>query len=275
MPPANKEKTVKKTDGVKSSSQREDGRSTLFVGSVEKTFNVLAAFDTGTRSLSLTQIAETSGLNLSAAQRFVYTLQSLGFLRKDLQTRQYSLSPKLLNVGTSFLRSEDLAGRAVPYIRQASDQSGETISLLELDGADVIHVIRYGAARLVNMRILLGTRMPALLGAGGRVILASLPTAEAEAVIEQAFDVASRHETLDRTAVEESLNAARRDGFLVVNNAAIASDLTVAAPVIGARRHAIASVEFTVPPDRWSDTSFRDGLIRLVIETAQALSTSP
>lgn len=247
-------------------------RSALFIGSVDKAFHVLKTFDTEAVSLSLTQIAAASGYNLSMVQRFVYTLQTLGYLRKDPQTRHYSLSPKLLNLGTSYLRCEELARRATPYIRQASDRSAETISLLELDGGDVIHIIRYGAPASVNTRILLGTRMPALASAGGRAIVAFLARREAEAVIAQA---AEEGHAVERSELDESLAAARQHGYCIVHGTTAAANVTVAAPVLGADRAAMASVEFTLAADRWADEGRRTTLLRLLIETTQALSVKP
>ena len=255
-----------------STEQESAGRSPLFIGSVDKMFRILKAFDAGVPSLTLTQIAAESGINLSAAQRFVYTLHRLGYLRKEPQTRHYSLSPKLLNLDTSFLRTQELARRATPYIRQASDSSGETISFLELDDTDIIHVIRYGALRSVRTHILLGTRRPALLSAGGRAIVAFLPRDEADRIVEQSFRAAI--EVPDRPELEESLAAARRDGYSVVSKGgAAAPNVTLAAPVLDAKHLAIAAVEFTVPLDRWLDNALRDSLLRIVLETTQALSS--
>lgn len=248
------------------------GRSSLFVGSVEKMFRILESFDTGVPSLSLTQIAAGSGINLSATQRFVHTLQVLGYLRKDPQTRRYSLSPKLLNLGTSYLRTEELARRATPYVRQAADSCGETTSLLELDGTDLIYIIRYGALRAVSTHILLGTRRPALLTAGGRIIVAFSPEEEARQLIDQSYAKFGA-ELPERSELDESLAAARRDGFSTVTTKGAAANVTLAAPVLGAQHFAVASIEFTVSLDRWLDNGLRDSLMRLVLETTQALSS--
>src|SRR5688572_23729816 len=59
----------------------------LFVGSVEKGMRVLRAFYNQSTPLSLTEVAERTGLGRSAAQRFIYTLKALGYLRQDPKTR--------------------------------------------------------------------------------------------------------------------------------------------------------------------------------------------
>ena len=70
--------------------------SPLFVNAVEKAMRVLMAFDGRQRHLSLSQIAALTRLDLSAAQRFTFTLAELGYLTKDPRTRKYELSPRLL-----------------------------------------------------------------------------------------------------------------------------------------------------------------------------------
>src|SRR3954453_18856278 len=81
------------------------GSESLMVNSVEKALRVLGAFDGTRRRLNLSQIAEATGLDLSAAQRFAYTLLRLGYLRKDQASRHYALSPRTLEFGRRYLQS--------------------------------------------------------------------------------------------------------------------------------------------------------------------------
>src|SRR5262245_40911970 len=77
----------------------------LFIASLEKALRVLYAFRDRPRSLSLTDIAAATGLGMSAAQRFVHTWQTLGYLRKDPRSRRYALAPKLLDFSFMYQRA--------------------------------------------------------------------------------------------------------------------------------------------------------------------------
>ena len=57
--------------------------SSLFVQSVEKAVGVLSVFTGEQPALSLSEIARKSGLDMSAAQRFVYTLRVIGLITRD------------------------------------------------------------------------------------------------------------------------------------------------------------------------------------------------
>ncbi len=257
------------------SFERPDSSSSLFVGSVGKAFRILEAFDSGQRTMPLVQIAAIAELDASAAQRAVYTLMALGYLRKDSRTRHYSLTPKILNLGTSYLRAEGLAARATPYIRQASDQAKEAISLLELDGTDVIHVIRYSAPGSINMRILIGSRTPAFAQAGGRAMLAFMPPEEAAVVLDAVkLEPLTRMTVTTREAFQDRLARVRAEGFCVVEQEHSIDEATVGAPVFSQDGRAIAAVSFQVPMSRWRLAKTRQRLTRLALDTASAISAT-
>src|SRR5207248_5663433 len=92
----------------------ETARSTLFVNSVEKAMRVLTAFDGSRRQLTLSQIAALIEMDISATQRFTYTLANLGYLRKDEANKTYELSPKAFDFAYHYLASSDLVQRATP-----------------------------------------------------------------------------------------------------------------------------------------------------------------
>src|SRR5262245_2729419 len=98
----------------------------LFIASLEKGLRVLYAFKDHPRSLGLTEIAEATGLGVSAAQRFVHTWQALGYLRKDPRSRRYTLAPKLLDFSFMYQRASGLAEIAMPHLIILGDECQET-----------------------------------------------------------------------------------------------------------------------------------------------------
>eukprot|EP01031_Cornospumella_fuschlensis_P052983 gene52983-64726_t len=88
MPPARKPSTPAKANerAPAGAAPQDDGadkrQSSLFVGSTEKAFQVLHAFDGPQRFMTLADIARASGLDRSAAQRLVHTLETLGYIKR-------------------------------------------------------------------------------------------------------------------------------------------------------------------------------------------------
>lgn len=67
------------------------GKSRYYVEALSRGLQILEAFSEESPSLSLTKIASSVGLEKSTAFRFVHTLDTLGYLERDPETKQYRL----------------------------------------------------------------------------------------------------------------------------------------------------------------------------------------
>jgi len=132
-------------------------RSSLFIGSTEKTFQVLHAFDGSARYMTLAEIARACDLDRSATQRVVYTLESLGYLHRVPDTRTYGLTSKVLQFSYNYVRAHTLIEKASPYLLEISRTLGETTNLQELDGHEIVFVARFPGHHLVNIDIAVGS----------------------------------------------------------------------------------------------------------------------
>ncbi|MDI7048064.1 helix-turn-helix domain-containing protein, partial [Escherichia coli] len=142
----------------------------LFVGSTAKAFQVLHAFDGPNRHMTLVDIARASGLDRSATQRLVHTLEALGYLYRVPDTRNYGLTTKVLQFSYNYVRANELIDKASPYLLDISRRLGETTNLLELDGHEIVFVARFPGQHLVNIDIVVGARLPAMFTAAGIAI---------------------------------------------------------------------------------------------------------
>ena len=89
--------------------------------SMEKGLAVLHAFGGERRALNLADIAAAAGITKSSAQRFTSTLQQLGYLQRDVHSKRWVLSPRVLTIGHAYLAGHTLIGfdQETPYIRSA------------------------------------------------------------------------------------------------------------------------------------------------------------
>lgn len=157
----------------------------LMVMSVDKAFRVLHAFDSSRPSMSLTQVAAAVGMDKSAAQRFTYTLEKLGYLRKDPVTKRFELTVRSLDIAHHYLHSNAMMQRAMPYLMHLSKTTEETINLTMMDGTEIVFVSRFMSRHVLNTDVIVGTRMPAYCTAPGIAILSRLPAAEAAALVDR------------------------------------------------------------------------------------------
>src|SRR3546814_7012115 len=59
-----------------------------------------------------------------------------------------------------------------PHLLRLTERTGESASLAQLDGADVIYVARVHARRVLSLNVDIGTRLPAHATSMGRVLAA-------------------------------------------------------------------------------------------------------
>ncbi|HEY0359089.1 MAG TPA: IclR family transcriptional regulator C-terminal domain-containing protein, partial [Mycobacteriales bacterium] len=156
-------------------------RGAHFVQSLERGLAVIRAFDATAPELTLSDVARATGLTRAAARRFLLTLLDLGYVRTD--GRLFSLTPRVLELGYSYLSSISLTEVAEPHLERLVAEVHESSSVSVLDGDDVVYVARIPTSRIMAVSINVGTRFPAYATSMGRVLLAGLPDDELEAYL--------------------------------------------------------------------------------------------
>lgn len=252
---------------------KEDNGNGRFLGSVEKTFQVLSAFNASRKPMSLTEVARFSGIEKSATQRVLYTLRALGYLRQSETTRLYSLSARMLEFGASFLASSRLHEIAGPILEAVNASCEETVNLTEREGEDVVYVLRYPSRHVVSVNLSPGSRLPIYCTAPGRAILAHLDEDEARQVL-AASDLKSRTPTTltDPGQIMEVCAKVRALGYCLANQEAFVGDVSVSAPVFDEMGAVTAAVNIAVPWPRWSIERVETELAPIVVGAAASIS---
>jgi IclR family pca regulon transcriptional regulator len=266
-----KVRKAKSTDKVAKGTER----SSLFVGSTEKAFRVLHAFDGPQRHMTLADIARAANLDRSATQRLVYTLETLGYLRRIASTRNYGLTSKVLQFSHNYLKANDLIDRASPYLLEISRNLGETTNLHELDGHEVVFVARFPGRHLINIDFVIGSRLPAYFTSSGTSILSVLPEEERLDILRRTTLKPLTPFTLtDPDKLLKRVRVAATRGYAVVMNESVMGDISVSAPIIDEHGRAVAAVNISVPTTRWTRERAEAELVQHVHVAATSISKS-
>lgn len=248
--------------------------SPLFVNALARGISVLRAFKEGHGWMSLQELANETGLTKSAIQRFTHTLWVMGYLRKDPDTRKFSLGPQAIEFGCEYTTSNPFVSTGNTYLHALNRATGETCSLSEPTGKDVIYVARFAAHKEMFVQMPIGMRLPAYCTAAGRAILANIDPAVARTIIEKSERHAHTATTItDLEALLRELEQVKRSGYSLSNGEYYAGDLTVSAAVFNSDRLPIGAINVSVPVSRWSLTEVQTKLAPQVVEAARALST--
>ena len=161
-----------------------------YVQSLARGLAVLRAFDREHPTLTLPGIAARTGLSRAAVRRLVLTLQHLGYVRP--LGREYSLTPRVLELGFGYLGSLKLTELAQPLVEQLARRVNHSCSMAVLDGQSIVYVLRVPVRRVMTVALGVGARLPAFAASMGRVLLAGLSEADLDAWLRSAGRSATR-----------------------------------------------------------------------------------
>lgn len=147
-----------------------------FVEALARGLDVLACFDADHPTMTLSEVAAAAGLARPTARRLLLTLEELGFVRAA--GGGFALTPKVLTLGMAYVGALGLWDIARPHLAALVARTGESSSMAQLDGSDIVYVARVSVPKLITLRVEIGTRFPAAQTSQGKVLLAALPPDE-------------------------------------------------------------------------------------------------
>lgn len=198
-----------------SSTTVEFAGSPDYVQSLDRGLAVIRAFDADHANMTLSEVAARARLSRAVARRLLLTLTYLGYVRQ--QGRQFSLTPRVLELGFSYLSSLNVAMLAQPFMEQVAHAIDESCSLAVLDAYDIVYVQRVPVRKVMTITLGIGARLPAFCTSMGRMLLAGLEHEALERWLRGLRPQAWTRLTItDKTAVRGAVERARVLGYAYV-----------------------------------------------------------
>lgn len=247
-------------------------RRTDFVQSLDRGLAVIRCFSSESPSLTLSEVAERTGLTRAAARRFLLTLQELGYVGSS--GRQFSLRPRVLALGYAYLSSFSVAQIAQPHLEDLAEELHESCSVSVLDGDDLVYVARASANRIMTIALTVGTRLPPYPTSMGRVLLAYLPEGELDAHLARS----ERRKLTEHTITgEQELRAVlaevRAQGWATVDQELEAGVRSVAVPIRDSAHRVVAAINASAHAARVPMQTLRQQFLPKLLEAAQQIDS--
>jgi IclR family transcriptional regulator, pca regulon regulatory protein len=242
-----------------------------FVESLARGLDVLACFGADHRTMTLSEVATAVGLARPTARRLLLTLEELGFVRSG--EGGFTLTPKVLTLGMAYVGALGLWDIARPHLEGLVRRTGESSSMAQLDGSDIVYVARVSVPKIIALRVEIGTRFPAAQTSQGKVLLAALPPDELSAALSQP-SLAGLPPYIGRSEdqLHEELVQVRARGWALADEELAPGVRSVAAPVRDRTGRVRAAMNVTVHAAETSTDRLLDEFLPLLLRTAGDIS---
>lgn len=217
----------------------EDSSSTA----VERALAILEAVAQRGGGLTNGELSRRLKIPKSSASYILRTLERQGYLRREGSTGRYRLGLKVVNLSRGVLSGLDIRELAMPALLQLVERCQLTAHLAILDQEEAVYIEKVEAPGFIKMNTWVGRRMDVHSTAVGKVLIAHLPEAEAQAIIR-------RRELKKRTPrtitvvskLQQELGRVRTHGYAVDDEENSLGVRCVAAPVFDGLGDVVASV---------------------------------
>jgi IclR family pca regulon transcriptional regulator len=242
-----------------------------FIEALARGLDVIRAFGPNRPIMTLSEVATATGLARPTARRMLLTLEELGYVR----TAQggFALTPRVLDLGMAYIGSTSIWDIAHPHMERLVGFTNESSSIAQLDGSDIVYVVRVAVPKIITIAVTIGTRFPALQTSLGKVLLAELPPD----ALEQALAQPSRSgiAPLWRPTKEErdrALCEVRTRGWALSDEHLAYGIRSIATPLRDGTNRVIAALNVSVHAAETSIETLTKQYLPLLSQTAIAIS---
>jgi len=242
---------------------------------VGRSLRVLLALAARTGPVSAAVLARELGIPRSTVYHLLDVLVEHHFVVHLPDQRGYGLGVAAFEIGSAYMRHENLELLARPVLRRLVDAIGETAHLGVLHGAETVYLIKEqpAVARVpVTLVTDVGVRLPAQLTASGRSLLAHLPPAQVRALFptSTAFVVRTGRGPAQLPQLRQLLAVERAQGWAEEDGMITDGLHSVAACAFDHSSRPVAAISVTRRTDR--SVVAVDELVRAVRHAARQLT---
>ncbi len=237
------------------------------IRSVERALALLRALEGSGRPRRLIELVQETGMPKATVQRLLGVLEKSGFVEK--QDGRYQLGVAVVPLAYRFLVGNSLTRASLPVLQELAAVSLETATLYvrHADHRVVVQRVEGQNPPRYSMPVVVGQRLPLLLGAAGHILAAAMPEDELARLLEKTGEIRMANGALlAHEELRARLDRIRRDGLAVSRDERTVGVVSIAAPIVVPATGTIASLSVTGLASRLIDKKVE----QLSIEVRQA-----
>ncbi|MDX9954787.1 MAG: IclR family transcriptional regulator [Anaerolineae bacterium] len=236
------------------------------IQSLARGLKILDLLSRAPEGVTITELAETLGVDKGSASRLVATLARYGYAEKDEISRRYHLGPQVVSLSRSVLARLPLREAAKPYLRQLMETTGECAHLAVPAQGKALYIDQVESPATLRVNAAVGTMNPLHCTALGKVLLAF-----SDAPLPTTLETYTPHTITDPQTLRRHLEEVRRLGYAVDDGEFDSGVRCIAVPILDFRGKTVGSIGISGPATRVTLERLPE-LTAAVLEIGHALS---
>ncbi len=199
---------------------------------VKKAFSILNQIAAQKKGQGISELAYCLKISKSTVYGILTALDELGVVIRDPQTKRYSLGLTLFELGRAAYSRTDLKDTARPFMEKLMAKIGESAFLGVKNGDHVTILDIVESAQNFKITAPLGTTIPLLAGATGKVMLAQMESEVAATLInEKTLPRFTANTITDSQQYLKEVASVKKYGYATDNEEYISGVKAIAAPL--------------------------------------------
>ncbi|HVH82948.1 MAG TPA: IclR family transcriptional regulator [Steroidobacteraceae bacterium] len=208
-----------------------------------KAFGVLEVLVRAGRAVTLSELMQATDLPKPTLHRTLALFEEAGFLAREPGGRAYIIGERLSRFALDVLRSDGAAAQRRTILRRVVSEITETCNLAVLKKAALVYLDRVEAPWPLRLYLPEGGGLPPHCCASGKLLLAHLPAAERQGLLELLpLERFTERTITDRAVLDSELDRIVSVGYAVDNEEYVLGVACVAVPVRNRHGDVVASL---------------------------------
>lgn len=227
------------------------------VRSLERGMKILQCFKNHI-SLSLTEIAVTTGLSVTTCNRLIQTLVEMECLEKNFQ-KKYVLGPQVYKFMDSLIKKNDMAEIANDSLKRIKNIFNETASLYIEQSTNRVCIAKVESTHALRRTVKVGEVLPLSRGAVGEMFMAYMDETKRNELLPKGMDYPTDY-----------FKNIKLKGYAINDGRQEEGVYAIAAPVLNHEGEIVSVLSISGPSERIR--KFQSELVRVIREEAGLLS---
>lgn len=206
--------------------------------------------------ITVTELAEALDIPKSSTQVYLNTLYDQEYVCKT--NGGYRLGLRFFEHGMNALRTFDIYPTVTPKVHEIAEETGELVGGFVEEHGLAVYVVAAGGENAIRTDLRIGSRTPMHCTAGGKAILANLPTDERHAIISRRGLPPFTKQTITEVDELELALSRIRDAGVAINREESIEGMHAVATPLWIQDRVVGALSISGPARRFSDTKMDD-----------------